>query len=50
MTFPSDPRQEAYARRRFDYTELFRAWFRDWSAYEVMWQRIMLETEDVYRD
>ena len=53
MTFRSegeDPRQERYAQERFDYTSLFRVWFRAWSDYEVMWSRIMTETPDVHRE
>jgi hypothetical protein len=46
----NEHKQEAYAQWRFDYTSLFRAWFRDWSEYEALWHHIMLETPDVHRE
>jgi hypothetical protein len=42
-----DPRQERYAQQRFEYTSVFRAWFREKSEYEVMWLHMMLEPEDI---
>jgi hypothetical protein len=47
MTFPSDPRQDAYAEQRFYHTTLFRAWFREWSDYEAVWLRVICEPEDI---
>jgi hypothetical protein len=43
----NEHKQEAYARQRWDHTSLFRAWFRAWSDYEALWNRIMLEPEDI---